>query len=106
MTKPRRYPSSKKKPGKLERFYKSDKWHFARDIVIARANGLCEKCGAPGLEVHHIVHLTVDNVDDVSISINPANLIYLCRDCHNKEHGRFTNKQEYKFDDEGNVVKK
>lgn len=78
---------------------------MAHDIVITRANGLCEKCGQPGLEVHHIIHLTPDNVDDVSISINPKNLIYLCKECHNKEYGRFTSKTEYKFDCDGNVVK-
>ena len=106
MPKPKRYQSSKKKHSKLEKFYKSDRWHMARDIVITRANGLCEKCGQPGLEVHHIIHLTPDNVDDVSISINPKNLIYLCKECHNKEHGRFSSKTDYKFDCDGNVVKK
>lgn len=105
MTKQRKYPKGRK-PSKLEKFYKSDRWHLARSIIIARANGLCEKCGAPGLEVHHKIHLTVDNVDDVSISINPGNLIYLCKDCHNEVHGRFKSKVDYKFDENGNVVKK
>ena len=105
MTKQRKYPKGRK-PSKLERFYKSDRWHMARNIIIARANGLCEKCGKVGTEVHHIIKLTPDNVDDVSISINPKNLILLCKDCHNKEHGRFTNTKEYKFDEEGNMVKR
>ena len=95
-----------KKHSKLERFYKSDRWHTARNIVITRANGLCERCGKVGTEVHHIIRLTPDNVDDVSISANPKNLILLCKDCHNKEHGRFTDKKEYKFDAKGNLIKK
>ncbi len=93
-----------KKPSKLERFYKSDSWHLARAIVIARANGLCEKCGKVGSEVHHIVHLTIENVDDVSVSINPKNLILLCKDCHNKEHHRFGKFTDYSFDADGNLI--
>lgn len=95
-----------KKHIKLEKFYKSDRWHLARSIVIARANGLCEKCGKVGTEVHHIIRLTPDNVDDPSISINPKNLILLCKDCHNKEHGRFTSKLDYKFDANGDLIKR
>lgn len=97
---------TRKKHSKLEKFYKSDRWHLARSIVIARANGLCEKCGKVGTEVHHIERLTPDNVDDVGVSINPKNLILLCKDCHNIEHGRFGDKKEYKFDNDGNVVKR
>ena len=93
-----------KKPSKLERFYKSNAWYLARARVIARANGLCEKCGAVGLEVHHKIHLTIHNVDDESISLNPDNLIYLCKDCHNKEHHRFGKHSVYQFDKNGNLV--
>ena len=91
---------------KLRKFYKSDKWHSARHKVIARANGLCERCGKVGEEVHHKIYLTPTNVDDPSISTNPDNLIYLCKDCHNKEHERFSDKKEFKFDENGNLVKK
>lgn len=78
-----------KRPSKLHRFYKSDDWHLVRAKVIVRENGLCEKCKRPGNEVHHIIHLTVNNVDDPSVSLNPDNLMLLCTDCHNKEHHRF-----------------
>ena len=60
----------KPKRTKIGKFYRSDRWHDARRAVIRRANGRCEKCGAVGTEVHHIVHLTNDNVDDPNISIN------------------------------------
>lgn len=93
-----------RKPSKLERFYKSDRWHLARAFVITRANGLCERCGKIGTEVHHIIHLTIDNVDDSSISVNPENLILLCKDCHNKEHHRFGKYTGYSFDAEGNLI--
>ena len=56
-------------------------------------------------EVHHIVHLTNDNVDDPNISINLDNLILLCKECHNKIHGRFEGKRAYDFDSDGNLLK-
>lgn len=96
----------KPKRSKIGKFYRSDRWYDARRAVIRRANGRCEKCGAVGIEVHRIVHLTNDNVDNPNISINLDNLILLCKECHNKIHGRFTNTQKYKFDEEGNPVKK
>ena len=60
----------KPKRSKIGKFYRSDRWHDARRAVIRRANGRCEKCGAVGTEVHHIVHLTNENVDDPNVSIN------------------------------------
>lgn len=106
MKKQKNSKPSGRKHTKLEKFYKSDRWHLARTIVITRANGKCERCGKVGTEVHHIIRLTPDNVDDVSISINPKNLILLCKECHNIEHGRFSSKAEYTFDEDGNVVKR
>ncbi len=58
------------------------------------------------VEVHHKIHLTPANVDDDEISINSENLILLCTKCHNKEHGRFASKTDYKFDKNGNLIKK
>lgn len=87
-----------RKPKKLERFYKSNKWHLARDIEIASRNGLCESCGKSGNELHHIVHLTINNVDDSNISLNQSNLKLLCTDCHNKDHHRFERFVSYYFD--------
>ncbi len=39
---------------------------------------------------HHIKHLTNNNVNDASISINPNNIAVLCWHCHNKVHERFS----------------
>ena len=67
-----------RKPKKLNHFYKSNEWHLARVIKIANQNGLCENCGKPENEVHHIIHLTINNVDDLNISLNQSNLKLLC----------------------------
>jgi 5-methylcytosine-specific restriction endonuclease McrA len=91
-----------KKPKALHNFYKSETWKLAREIKIRQTNGRCELCGSIGQEVHHKKRLTVDNVNEVSVSINPENLELLCRDCHNKEHNRFN--KEMRFDEEGNLI--
>ena len=86
----------------INRFYRSDAWKLARSIKFASVSGLCEKCGAVGEEVHHVIHLTPENVSDVSISIAQDNLELLCKDCHNKVHGRFS--KDVIFDADGNPI--
>lgn len=88
----------------IRKFYKSNDWKIIRAMVIAKAGGRCQRCGAPGSEVHHIIHLTDDNVKNPNISLNMDNLILLCKECHNKEHDRYTNLSDYKFDENGNVI--
>ena len=90
----------------INRFYRSAAWQQARLIKITSANGRCEKCGGVGEEVHHIIHVTPSNVEDLNVTLNQDNLILLCKDCHNKEHGRFTDKREIVFNSDGDMVKK
>ena len=91
-----------KKPKVLHNFYKSPAWLAARELKIMSVNGLCERCGQIGIEVHHKVRLTIENVNDSSVSLNQDNLELLCRECHNQEHERFSNK--VRFDKDGNLL--
>ena len=91
-----------KKPKVLHNFYKSPAWLAARELKIVSVKSLCERCGQIGIEVHHKERLTIDNVNDSSISLNQDNLELLCRECHNKEHERFSNK--VRFDKDGNLI--
>ncbi len=91
-----------KKPKVLHNFYKSPAWLAARELKIMSVNGLCERCEQIGIEVHHKERLTVDNVNDSSVSLNQDNLELLCRECHNQEHERFSNK--VRFDIDGNLI--
>jgi len=91
-----------KKPKVLHNFYKSNAWLAARELKIMSVNGLCERCGGVGVEVHHRQRVTVDTVEDTSVSLNSENLELLCRDCHNKEHKRFS--KEVRFDNDGNLI--
>jgi len=93
-----------KKPKTLHNFYKSDSWKLARELKFRQTNGRCECCGGVGQEVHHKIRLNIDNVSDVGVSINPANLELLCKDCHNKEHKRF--KKVDKFNENGDFLAK
>ena len=89
---------------KRMRFYNSSLWKKAKEEKKRHARGLCEKCGRPGYEVHHIIPLTDDNVEDPTISINLDNLMLLCTSCHNKmrveEQGI---RSDVRFDEHGNV---
>lgn len=104
-------------------FYKSKAWQETRAWVLHRDRMACVRCRERGLivpaeEVHHIIHLTKDNIRDRNISLNPRNLISLCYSCHKKEHeeervqamNKDTSKPsftvDYVFDKSGNLVKR
>lgn len=69
-------------------FYKSREWQEVRELIRKRDRYLCKHCGQYGEEVHHIIHLTPENIWDEKITLNPSNLELLCRECHKKEHKR------------------
>ena len=89
-------------------FYKSAAWKRARQTVIKRANGLCERCRAaglyrPGVIVHHKDYITQENIHNAGVTLNLDNLEYLCEDCHNKEH-KAKHITRYRFDGNGNLL--
>ena len=67
-------------------FYNSKLWKNVRENVLRRDFYTCQKCGAPAEEVHHIIHISKENVNDLSITCNENNLISLCWLCHKREH--------------------
>lgn len=73
-------------------FYNSKEWQITRDYILKRDKFLCQDCGRAASEVHHIIHLTPDNIGDVSVTMGADNLVSLCRECHfarhKGEHGR------------------
>lgn len=89
-------------------FYKSAAWKRARQTVIKRANGLCERCRAaglyrPGVIVHHKDYITPENIHNPGVTLNLDNLEYLCEDCHNKEHKAKPNNR-YRFNSDGKLL--
>jgi 5-methylcytosine-specific restriction endonuclease McrA len=59
-----------------------DNWTRFRNRYI-RLNPSCEDCGAPGVEVHHIVPRAVR--PDLCFDLH--NLRTQCRECHLAKHG-------------------
>lgn len=83
----------------LEEFYKSKQWEkFMAALKQERLNDegfiICAHCGEPIVKKydcigHHIEELTLENVNDYSISLNPDNVELIHFRCHNKAHRRF-----------------
>lgn len=74
-----------------KKLYKSKAWQSCRNGYLKSKGGLCENCLKKGLIVpaeivHHKVHLSEENIDDESITLNYENLEALCRQCHGLEH--------------------
>ena len=94
-------------------FYKSKEWKECREAYIQSVNGLCERClkkgiVKPGYIVHHIEHLTPENIDDPEITLNWDNLEYVCKECHDKEHfitESEVTRDDLKFNEFGELVK-
>lgn len=90
-----------------ESFYKSRAWQACREQAMKRDQYLCRDCLKSGKvvaaeEVHHIIPLTPDNYTDSSVSLNLANLVSVCRECHKARHG--ARPRRYKVDELGNVT--
>lgn len=84
----------------LAQFYNSDIWRSFRLSLIAErtnaADGIlyCQHSGKPLLNsydivAHHIKPLTMQNVNDYSISLNPENVLLVSQRAHNEIHARF-----------------
>lgn len=57
----------------------------------------------PAFFIHHKEYVTDKNYEEDNIFFNINNTESLCKKCHNEEH--FKEKEEYKFDENGDVVK-
>lgn len=75
-----------------KKFYNSKRWKRCRNSYIANRimidGGLCEECHKElGYILHHKITLTQSNIDNPDISLNHDNLMYVCKDCHDKYEG-------------------
>lgn len=84
----------------LSQFYNSKEWRSFRQGLIAertnKADGVlyCQHSGKPLIQsydivLHHIKPLTMANVNDYSISLNPDNIMIVSQQAHNEIHARF-----------------
>lgn len=71
--------SLKREKGLSKQAVKSaDRWQIVRKQCVIRDNGICQICGEPGTEVHHI-HLRSKRQD---LKYVLSNLILLCKKHH------------------------
>lgn len=79
----------------IHAFYCSDNWQALAQKCKIKSGGLCNGCknifDIGELRAHHITELTIENIDDVNITLNESNIEVLCHDCHNAKHARFGN---------------
>lgn len=83
----------------LKNFYKSNEWlNLLQVLKLERVNAegklICEHCGKELVKAydiigHHVIELNDTNVNDYSISLNPANIKLIHFKCHNLIHQRF-----------------
>lgn len=88
-----------------DHFYSSPAWKRCTREYKKTVGGLCERCRRNGKivlaeEVHHKIHLTPENINRPEITLNWANLIALCGDCHGEMHRK---KRRWTVDADGNV---
>lgn len=63
-------------------------WKDARRAVDGRDLGFCANCPAAAVDVHHRIRRGIGGTDDPRILYALANLIALCRACHELAHSR------------------
>lgn len=88
-------------------FYSSSAWRSIREAAKKRDHYLCVDCLragkiTPAEEVHHIIPLTPENINDTNITLNLDNLVSVCRECHKARHG--ARQHRYKVDELGRVT--
>lgn len=83
-------------------FYRSAAWKKCRQSYIDKRilidGGLCEECHErAGYIVHHRTLLTPANIRDPEVSLNYANLEFVCKKCHDNFEGHFYQKSPKKL---------
>ena len=88
-------------------FYKSAAWKSCRDAYMASRSYLCEECMRegryiPAKIVHHVIPITLENINDPNVTLSWSNLRAVCRECHAAAHGARV--RRYKVDSSGRVT--
>ena len=84
----------------VSEFYRTKEWRaliaFLRlERVDENGNIICEHCRKPIVKAydcigHHKEELTVDNVSNASIALNPDNIALVHHKCHNRIHNKLS----------------
>ena len=71
---------------------------------------MCERCYSegklvPAKVVHHVIHLTPENINDPHIALSYDNFQRLCQDCHAAVHTGYE-PPRWVFDEHGDLVRR
>jgi len=88
----------------IEAFYASWSWRKCRQSFLNSKGHLCEVCRKKGMivpatQVHHKQPITPENLKNPEITLNHANLMALCDECHQAQH----RKKRWRCDPDGHV---
>ena len=95
--------------GARRAFYKTKEWKQCREAYARSVGYLCEDClkrgiYSPGEIVHHKIELDPVNVYNPEVTLNPKNLMLLCRKCHGAKHSPYKKGIRYAIEDDGSVL--
>lgn len=69
-------------------FYNSKAWKDTRSFVYQREKGCCQRCGrfvfGRQAHVHHVIAVK----EDITLRLEPNNLMLLCPKCHIEEENK------------------
>jgi len=77
--KPRKFKLTRKEY--RQEFLNSAEWNIIRSRFLETRNGLCERCGCLGNDVHHLEYKFLSSIESQIKS-----LMLLCRQCHDLAH--------------------
>ena len=74
--------------------YVSKAWTQLRRNLIIQRGPVCQRCNTVMVDTsrligHHIKPVTLANIHDVTVTLNPANVELVCLTCHNNEPHHF-----------------
>ena len=88
-----------------KKFYNSSAWKKLSEYIRVSRHYTCEECGEYGTQVHHIIEITPENINDASITLNENNLQLLCEECHNKKRKKEADVNDgLRFDANGDLI--
>jgi len=85
-------------------FYESNTWKRCRNAFMKSQLYSCARCGDAAVIAHHIVPITMENINNPAITLNWDNLEALCTKCHNAVHGGAATANGVSFDANGNII--
>lgn len=85
----------------LNKFYDSKEWKGFRRTILSERKPICWHCkkqfkSTDTIVVHHKEELTLENVNDYNVSLNPDNVEMVHLECHNDIHGKRFGYNHYK----------